>query len=816
MRSWQLDHKTPTSLIIAADARFSQTNYADDQSWELLLGRGEDSALALQTQYGGRAGLVSLVPFWEFDGRNIAIAQAYHAPPVVTAFAPGYLHATSELLADVHVDAEYWVAASQAVTGRFTVRNASPALITLRFDLFAHVIAEGAEQQINVLTLQDQTNALYLGKLGNIDPVVVVEDGAAALDMAGRVRARVGRQLKVEAGAQATVRWAHAALPEMLNSTRQARYWLGIPWEQVSEQVDTAVQSLPQIEMGDDSLDATIAFGYHHAVQAFLRPTSFIPHASFVAAREPRNGYSASRIGVDREREWGGQPTLAAYLLTDAVASIDPVLAEGVLRNYAALQAEDGTIDGQRGGLSMPLLAQMTLRVYRATRNDDFVRDMLPSLAKFFRRWFREDMDVDGDGVPEWRRTPQTGYAGWPLFNGGVDISTVETPDMVAYLLLEADALRELATTASDLTLLEELTPRVDELEAALSDFWQDGAFVYRDRDTHSTPSGAVLLEKASADQEHLLASKLADPSRLVIEVVGGASHKPQMMLTLSGKDSEGAEVSEQLAADAFTWGYGRGTATTQHVYALIDRIEAQGLSRVYRLNVRSIDLAVIDMNTVLPLITGRLSTEQTALVVGQIREHLLRPNGLALFEAAPGEDESGIWVFWNALLCDALLRLGEAELAVQVLRRLLNVQAAALREVGRFTPFYRELVAQGIGTRLDIGGMPPLGTLMRALGVEIQADGTVNIQQGFAWDTSVTVRQHGIAIQRDREQTRVTLPDGTVHTVPAGEAASIAPTETTLPLTPMDLPEKPSLVTNTEPSVTPISIHVEIIEDDI
>jgi len=387
---------------------------------------------------------------------------------------------------------------------------------------------------------------------------------------------------------------------------------------------------------------------------------------------------------------------------------------------------------------------------------------------------------------------------------------------MVAYLLLEADALRELATTASDLTLLEELTPRVDELEAALSDFWQDGAFVYRDRDTHSTPSGAVLLEKASADQEHLLASKLADPSRLVIEVVGGASHKPQMMLTLSGKDSEGAEVSEQLAADAFTWGYGRGTATTQHVYALIDRIEAQGLSRVYRLNVRSIDLAVIDMNTVLPLITGRLSTEQTALVVGQIREHLLRPNGLALFEAAPGEDESGIWVFWNALLCDALLRLGEAELAVQVLRRLLNVQAAALREVGRFTPFYRELVAQGIGTRLDIGGMPPLGTLMRALGVEIQADGTVNIQQGFAWDTSVTVRQHGIAIQRDREQTRVTLPDGTVHTVPAGEAASFAPTETTLPLTPMDLPEKPSLVINTEPSVTPISIHVEIIEDDI
>src|SRR3954454_18985888 len=94
---WQLGTNSPFALALAADARLSQTDYFDDQVWELILGSQGNPALALQTSYGGRVGLVSIVPLWRIDNRPIYQYQAYTSPPVITAFAPGYLQATSKI-----------------------------------------------------------------------------------------------------------------------------------------------------------------------------------------------------------------------------------------------------------------------------------------------------------------------------------------------------------------------------------------------------------------------------------------------------------------------------------------------------------------------------------------------------------------------------------------------------------------------------------------------------------------------------------------------------------------------------------------------
>src|SRR5450432_3570564 len=57
MTRWQLTSNSPLALQLAADARLSQTDYFDDQVWELALGSPGNPALALQTSYGGRIGL---------------------------------------------------------------------------------------------------------------------------------------------------------------------------------------------------------------------------------------------------------------------------------------------------------------------------------------------------------------------------------------------------------------------------------------------------------------------------------------------------------------------------------------------------------------------------------------------------------------------------------------------------------------------------------------------------------------------------------------------------------------------------------------
>ena len=132
MRRWKLDHKKPLSLQLAADAGISATDYADDQSWQVQIGQGDAAALTLQTRYGGRVGMASLVPTWCHEGHIIYQAQAYQQPAVVTEFAPGYLQLEGVLLPDVTVTAEYWAAESHAIAGQHTVRNDSGVNLDLR------------------------------------------------------------------------------------------------------------------------------------------------------------------------------------------------------------------------------------------------------------------------------------------------------------------------------------------------------------------------------------------------------------------------------------------------------------------------------------------------------------------------------------------------------------------------------------------------------------------------------------------------------------------------------------------------------------
>ena len=71
LRRWLLQPTDPYHGALAADARLSLTDYADDQVWTLHGSGAESPALALQTSYGGRAGLVSILPLWSHDGRTI-------------------------------------------------------------------------------------------------------------------------------------------------------------------------------------------------------------------------------------------------------------------------------------------------------------------------------------------------------------------------------------------------------------------------------------------------------------------------------------------------------------------------------------------------------------------------------------------------------------------------------------------------------------------------------------------------------------------------------------------------------------------------
>ena len=95
-------------------------------------------------------------------------------------------------------------------------------------------------------------------------------------------------------------------------------------------------------------------------------------------------------------------PTLA-YLAGLGVAPVDTALAQGLIRNYLAIQQDDGWIDwkpglgGQRSNLlCMPILARLTWGIFQYTEDVTFLRETFPGLRKFFERWLTEDQDADG------------------------------------------------------------------------------------------------------------------------------------------------------------------------------------------------------------------------------------------------------------------------------------------------------------------------------------------------------------------------------------------------------------------------------------
>src|SRR5690606_37093932 len=384
-------------------------------------------------------------------------------------------------------------------------------------------------------------------------------------------------------------------------------------WTPHLRQIQRAASAIPDIETGDTDLDTAIASAFNELVLAYLKPTASLPHASPVARRDTNTGFSRQSDDSGHPRAWGGQTAMLSYLAALGVASIDPALAQGVVRNYLAIQQNDGTIDGkpglggQRLGLMCaPILARLAWGVYQFTEDDAFLREVLPGLIKFFERWLK--FDVDGDGLPEWQHEIQTGYVYWPSFGGvqpwaeNTDIEMVETPDLLAYLVSEAVSLQAIAGHLGESVQEQQIAQQAQKLQAALESLWDGKRYVYRDRDTHATAARQVVLHKGSGDQQHILALKLEIPARLNVRIEGGVDHTPRFKLEITGVNLDGKPIREISDQTAFVWQHNRGVSTSRQVFAQVDLIRCEGLSRVYPIDAYTPDTTHLDINALLPL----------------------------------------------------------------------------------------------------------------------------------------------------------------------------------------------------------------------
>lgn len=798
LRRWHLDNAAPTMLTLAADARLSATDYTDDQVWESVPGAVDLPAMAMQTHYGGRVGLASVVPIWRYQGRDIHLYQAYASPPVITAFAPGFMRLEARIAPQLAVTADHWVMESHACGVRYMVSNKSTRDETLRLDVFGHVSRRNRNLPLAIVTLIDGLYGLSLGRLSGIEPIVLLEGATLAFET-NKLESKIGAEQEVKAGETVTFRWVQSGLDKLAGSLERAQFWMRQDWDAAIVSIQDAAEAMPVIETGDIDTDAAIAFSTQALVQSMVDSTGKLPYGSFVATRSSNKGHSAAGDGSDYGRGWNGQNVFHAYLVASSLALIDPQLAQGIVRNYISIQDDDGGVDvqpglgGQRQGLlASPLLSRMARNIYLYTNDLTFIKQVYQPLLHFLNRWSSQDFDNDLDIMPEYQDERQTGYVFWPTFGRGqswaqnANIRQFETPDMAAYMLSEITSLSSMGRALQDQGTYE-LMNRMTVLQRFLEKLWYEPEkrYAYQDRDTDITAPRIDVLTDAAADEEHIISMAFDVPSRLVVRVTGGVggNRPPKLTLKLSGLDQDGNSVAEQFDQDAFTWGYGYGVVSTDHQYTRLDRVHAEGLSRVFKLDVGTLDTTRLDITALMPLILAGLPENRAEHLIRLLTDeaHFWQASGLSLvsasdraYDPSSAAGGGGTWVFWTSLLCEGLVEYGRHDLAVRILKRLMKTQTQVLKRHKQFFEFYHSEEPLGLGERSHVAGIVPLHVLMSVLGVQIMNRYSVYTGGPFAWGRSITVRQHGVTVMRTDSGTQIVFPSGYSVKLGANEALQI------------------------------------------
>lgn len=780
------------SLQLAADARLSKVNYADDHIWEWVFEDEKLAPLTLRTRYGGRVGRVNLIPQWIHSGRTIGIAQTYAKPPRLTAFAPAFARAEGDITPTLHLIADYWVMESNAVGGRFTIHNTGETSQTLELSLTGDVLHD-KKTDLAIIALISQSHALSLGRYANLEPIVLLESAQAGAQ-GGKAQPVITSKLTIEAGQSISVRFVHAGLNRMSDSLDRGMYWLEQNWDEAFSTIEKASHAIPHIQTGDANLDTLIALSYHHLIQAFISPTNTLPHASFVATRQSERGYSTKGDGNDYDRSWNGQPAHLAYLISLAIAPISAELAQGILKNFLATQTHDGNVDMKPSlapqppverYLCPPILARMTWNIYQYTEDKSFLEETFSKLLRFYQKWVASD--IDQDSMPEWEHERQMGYVFFPTFGNNqawaqnVDIRITESPDMATYMISETiylSYISHLLGKTDGYGLLNKLT----KLQAFLEKLWREslGRYSYQDRDTDlATPYIPIFME-LPADEHIPVALSLEDPARIQVHLIGGTSQAPKAMLNIKGIAPNGDPLHERADVKGhFIWGYGNGFYTSRNLFKTVDEVYFEGASRVYKFTAHTVDFSRPDINALMPLALQGIPENRAESLIRLLTDptQFWRKSGVSIVSAKdPNYDPSsavgggGVWSYWITLIGEGLIEYGRADITTQMVQQFLKTQLTAYQTNGYFNEFYHSDQSQGCGEKHHLSGIAPLYLLNRVLGIQIFDERRVFISGKLFWGNSITVTQYGVSVKRTGDEALITFPSGYITTVTLSE----------------------------------------------
>jgi hypothetical protein len=505
-----------------------------------------------------------------------------------------------------------------------------------------------------------------------------------------------------------------------------------------------------EVQTGQPALDAALMLSQQILWQAQI-------HELDQAGRPGLNAWRLQGFRV-LASEW------ELHLALSAMAALDLPRAQALFQEWLQGQKPDGQSPQAFYGpaaqtwATSPILAQTAEVIQSYTPHTDFLAGAWPSLLKILGYWLGQSES----GWPVWQ-FPSPYNAGRFSHTQGQLRPQLLAPDLAALILLEGQALRRLATHLPDPgPLWADLAARITKLEAHFFEDWPQvkGAWLYRDIATGKSPQGQDFGSQAG-DKPWEQVLHFDPPNRLIIntdEALRGKTLK-HLKAQIWGLGPQGQTQTEILTSEAFTF---EGGAVTRQIWSQIDRVSLEGISRVYKYHLRSLDLSGQEIFNLLPLALEGLPEPMKQRGLESLGAFVY-DSGVAVYpKNTLGRFNYAVDVAWLQLFSLALARKGDVKLNQMLLKNTLAGIQGLISQTGHFSNYYSPAQLQHSGTNGHLSGIIPLHWWLQALGCHVPSPDQVVVTGPFLLPEAVKLTWRGVKIGRSAKKFEIKFPSGT------------------------------------------------------
>ncbi len=749
---------------LAADHSSTAIDLKNDHVWELNA-HGDPPAIAMRTSYGLRSSGMRIFPQFAFQGSLQTDPEKFAEPVRIVERRGNYLQLECFPFTQVNVQLEYWVPASQVLSGRFKLTNSSDAAMNLSVSWAA--ILNPLENGEPMSAAQIGVNTILRGKSSAVYPVFFLTGGPEA--SAGAYPALQVR-MTLAAGASRRLTWALASLDSEEASFSLARQSTSLQWD--VEGIKNKMQARDSIVEfpGQDNEFADLL--RESQVKAHQLLTLTPPpgkRLTFLTRRQPdsRNFSPSSR--KEELFSFSQINSYDAWMISRILLPGDPHAVKEITQSFIDNQQPDGAIPwaisktgNPSSAMTPPLLAGIACDVHKFVEDESWLAEIYPPLLKSFQTWFNRNPAP----IPTWDDPAQCGVPNNPIYTyegtTGLGNMTVmiHSPALDAFLLRECDSLQKIAGWIGNLEHEEWLSKTAEHLTTALDSCWDEekSTFSYRDLRTGLSHS-AEKLHDFNRNGIFKIKRHFKHPRRFTISTPAESSATGTITLKITGKNGE-RDAFEEL--DIRPGLLARQVISARH-FTRLETVEVTGLKAkaIVSLGLSGNDSE--DISLLLPLFSGSVDEHKKQSIIEKtLIPRYLTGNGLTTFPCnQASQTVNSISPFWNNLIIEGLLQANRRDVAGMVLNRLVETQMKQWLKSGYASSTFEVENLQSLGELDTLAGLPAIWPLLRTASMEKITDREIILKGLNEFFRPITVQYKRAIVKMQPDLTLIQTVNG-------------------------------------------------------